>query len=93
MSGVGFGDPVAARPVAVPGLFTLQFLEKAPVLLVVAVSLAQQSAVLLAELSAHLGEPVIGDGVACQDGQAVAEDEAIGVASGLPHDDRQVQDG
>ena len=35
--GIGFGDPVAALPVAVPGLFALQLLQKPPVLLVVAV--------------------------------------------------------
>ena len=76
--GVGFGDPVAARPVAVPGLFALQLLEQMPVLPVVAVSLGQPSSVLLADLSAHLGEPVIltcpsygrvtGDGTAADPG-------------------------
>jgi hypothetical protein len=36
--GVSFGDPVAVRLVAAPGLFALQSLEEAPVQLVVTVS-------------------------------------------------------
>ena len=50
------GDPVAAWAVVVPGLFVLQFPEETPVLLVVAMFLGQPSAVLLAKLTAYLGE-------------------------------------
>jgi len=70
--GVGFGDPVAAGLVPAACLLGLQFGEDAAVLAVVAVALGEALTVSLAQVWPDSAELVIGDRLACQDGQAVA---------------------